>query len=118
MPMIKRDAYVLAGLRRIWRWETARRNCLKATHCASCKEAFPEKNAISQRKKIKKHISYADHIDPACPIEGYKDVNGHPDWNQVYDRMFVGEDKLQALCGPCHAAKTKAENAERRKARD
>lgn len=49
-----------------------------------------------------------DHIDPVIPIEGFKD------WNEVVDRLFCEESGYQAICKPCHDAKTIAENELRR----
>jgi 5-methylcytosine-specific restriction endonuclease McrA len=115
VTLSSREVYILSALRRIWRWEPARKKCLQAENCALCKQPFPFTVVISARSKRKKMESYADHIEPACPIEGYRVVNGHPDMNQVYERMFVDENGLQALCDKCHSAKTKAENAEMRK---
>lgn len=118
MPMLKRDAYLIGAMRRIWRWESGRRECLKATSCAICKKEFEKvaKKGSVRKKPSKDALPYADHIDPVCPLGGYAQVDGHPDWNQVYVRMFRGE--LQAICGLCHAVKTKEENKERKRLRE
>lgn len=118
MPMLKRDAYIIGALRRIWRWESGRRECLKATSCVGCGKAFEkiDKKGSVRRKPSKDALPYADHIDPVCPLVGYIQVDGHPDWNQVYARMFNGA--LQAICGECHAFKTKIENKERKRLRE
>lgn len=49
-----------------------------------------------------------DHIEPVIPVEGLREINGHPDWNQLYERVFT--EWLRALCKECHAANTKAQN--------
>lgn len=98
----KTEIYLRAAFRKVWRWTPSRQACLKdVTACAECKKPARQ--------------YFADHIDPVVPVEGLKLVNGHVDYNQYYERMFKG--KMQALCKKCHSAKTKAENAERRKIR-
>ena len=88
------DSYIKSYLRKIWRWSPTRKDCLKASSCASCKKRSSD--------------LYADHIDPVVNPN-----TGFIDWNTYIDRMFNG--KLQALCEGCHAAKTKEEGTLRRK---
>lgn len=38
-------------------------------------------------------------------------VGSDKDWNEFVARLFVGTEKLQRLCRPCHAIKTKEERA-------
>ena len=56
--------------------------------CADCRGWF-------QQKDIQ-----IDHITPA---------GGDTDWNEFISKLFVGVPKLQRLCTPCHARKTKEE---------
>ncbi len=72
-----------------------RRAVLKTGKCAAC-----------SRRTRKLH---ADHISPVVdPAVGFVD------WNTYIERMG---GKLQALCVPCHKAKTKKEGVARREAR-
>jgi hypothetical protein len=58
-----------------------------------------------------------DHIEPVIPVEGFS--NGKPwDWNEYIGRMYCEPSGYQMLCTVCHKAKTKKENAERKKYRD
>lgn len=64
-----------------------------------------------------------DHIDPIIPVSGWPEApasllyqhDGQPDMNVLVYRTFVTADKLQMVCKPCHKAKSKLENIERRK---
>lgn len=50
-----------------------------------------------------------DHKDAVVPVDG------RPiDWNEYIHRMFCHPDNFQVICEPCHATKSKAENAERK----
>jgi 5-methylcytosine-specific restriction endonuclease McrA len=51
----------------------------------------------------------ADHIDPIVPVTGFDN------WDALIGRLFCELDGFQAICVECHAAKTKEENAERKK---
>src|ERR1043166_6790375 len=86
------NGYIKSHLRKIWRWSSRRRECLKAERCAICN---------MRTKRL-----YADHITPVVSTsEGFKD------WNDYIERLFNG--RLQALCSKCHSKKTKIENEER-----
>lgn len=89
----KSQIYLKSAIRKIWRWSKARRECLKAKTCAVC----------GTKAKL-----FADHIDPV--VDPQKGFQG---WDVYIKRMFDG--KLQAVCKPCHAKKSKEENALRRK---
>src|ERR1051326_8604027 len=93
----KIDAYLKHKFRLSWRfYSNARKTCIKAAVCAVCRK--------------NKRPLYADHIEAVInPKTGFRG------WDEYYNRMFNG--KLQALCRDCHKAKTKKENAERRKTR-
>lgn len=64
--------------------------------CNRCKKWFMQKEI------------QIDHIDP---------VGSSEDWNTFIERLFVGEDKLQKLCKPCHKIKGEEDNA-RKKSKD
>lgn len=61
-------------------------------------------------KKSTKDSKFAiDHIDPVVdPDVGFVDLNTYQ------ERMFVGKEKLQKLCGECHTTKTNSERLPRR----
>lgn len=61
--------------------------------CASCGEAFKEKDTV------------VDHINPVVALEG-----DDYDWNTFINRLYVGADKLQILCIPCHDLKSLQED--------
>lgn len=64
--------------------------------CAQCLGLFPASLVV------------VDHINSVV------DVTGFSSWDDVIARMFCSADGLQVLCKPCHAIKTKEENAQRR----
>jgi len=93
--------FVRSALRSAWqrwppKWEALRmaskpvkgKRYKTEYQCAHCKEWF--KAAEVQ----------VDHIVPA---------GSDADWNKFIEGLFVGVDKLQVLCKPCHAIKTKKE---------
>jgi 5-methylcytosine-specific restriction endonuclease McrA len=63
----------------------------KEYQCNECKDWFKQKDVS------------VDHIIPVGPLRSFEDL---PDF---YRRLFVGPDKLQALCKDCHNRKTQAE---------
>ena len=53
-----------------------------------------------------------DHINPLIrPGEVLEGL----EWDEVVNRLWCDESNLQTLCETCHKAKSKAENAERRR---
>ena len=72
------------------------RKC-KLHKCSACGELFPAKDMR------------ADHIDPIVPVTGFDN------WDALIARLFCEIGGFQAICVECHAVKTKAENAERKK---
>lgn len=61
--------------------------------CAACKKWY-------QQKDIQ-----VDHRTP---------VGSDKDWNTFIRGLFVGKDKLQILCKPCHLVKTNKEKSDAR----
>ena len=59
-----------------------------------------------------KYQAQVDHMDPIIPAHSSLE---HMLWGEVVDRTWCPESNLQVICPTCHKAKTKAENAERRK---
>lgn len=105
------DSYIIAALRKVWRYSPARRavkNRAKvgeAYRCESCQGLF-------ERIEI-------DHIDPVGSCVFTSGPNkGKKNWNEFIERLnYVQEDNLRALCRGCHKEKSVKENAERRKAK-
>lgn len=71
--------------------------------CACCGKLF-------DRKQVD-----CDHRESVVPLEGLPLLNGLPDFNVYIARLFSPIENLQILDKECHRAKTKLENAERRK---
>lgn len=61
--------------------------------CASCLEAFKEKDTV------------VDHIHPVVALEG-----DDYDWNTFINRLYVPAEGLQILCIPCHDIKSLTED--------
>jgi 5-methylcytosine-specific restriction endonuclease McrA len=97
------NTFIRSALRKAWsRWppkfevlKENRRTVTGKRHryeykCAKCKKWFQQK-----------HVQ-VDHITPA---------GSHVNWDTFIEKLFVGKDKLQILCRPCHAVKTKSERS-------
>ena len=65
---------------------------------------------VCNKWKTRKQVE-VDHIHPCGSLKSYEDLVG------FCSRLFVGVDKLQVICKPCHAVKTK-HDAELRKAKE
>lgn len=108
MTPAKRDAYLKAAFRKVWRWGVERKAALAAALkggkyvCKLC----PSGN-LHRKDDVK-----VDHINPVVDPK-----KGFVSWDEYYKRMFVAADGLQVLCDDCHDKKSKAENEERRKTR-
>lgn len=52
-----------------------------------------------------------DHLEPLIPVTtALEDMT----WDEVVDRTWCDINNLRPVCKPCHKAKTKEENKERR----
>jgi 5-methylcytosine-specific restriction endonuclease McrA len=58
------------------------------------------------------YLLQIDHKEPIIPIDRSLDEMS---WDEVVDKVWCDERNLQAVCKPCHKAKSKIENAERRR---
>ncbi len=113
------------AIRKVWHRHPAREQALAAVFISVQeykKDGSPRKNPTqfwlcqicNQRCKKNKSPNYpqihVDHIEPVVPIEG------SISWYTYIQRLFFsGENNLQAICSTCHKAKTKEENAQRRR---
>lgn len=67
--------------------------------CQSCGSSFGQREV------------QVDHIEPIVPIGIMsKDMS----WDEIVNRTFCSEDKLQVLCTTCHKEKSKHENQQRK----
>lgn len=97
---------IIAVLRRIGYRNVTRAEAFKRAHkargvyeCELC------------HAQVKRQDLHGDHIEPVIEPEV-----GFVDFNTYINRLFLG--KIQAICKPCHKAKSKAENEIRRKRRN
>ena len=68
--------------------------------CAICGEAEAKSNMV------------VDHRLPIIPLnKSLTDMS----WDDLINNLWCSKENLDAVCEPCHAAKTKEENAIRRK---
>lgn len=123
-----RDAAIYSALRRAYGTSPAINECMNSGKeeffilckngnqarrvrykCEKCDYAGPK------AKKRKPGVA-ADHIEPIVdPLDGNLLPDGTRNWTKQIDRLFVGRIGLQRLCHTCHSAKSKAENALRKK---
>lgn len=80
--------------------DPSRKRVTRWGRCAECSKLEPL------------YLMEIDHKEPVVPLGSrLEDMS----WDQVIDNVWCDESKLQALCKPCHKAKTKAEGVERRR---
>jgi len=79
--------------------DPSRPRVTKWVRCNQCKQVTPA------------YLAEVDHLIPIVKIE---EIGYNIDCNTLVDRIWCSEDLLQVLDKTCHAAKTKAENAQRR----
>lgn len=91
---------VLRSASRFWKPSEV---CIEKTKLARGIHECPICKRICKRKEMKK-----DHIEPVIPLSGFTT------WDDVINRMFVGEEGWQAICTECHSEKTKKENEQRK----
>lgn len=119
-------AAIASAIRKVWHKHPAREAALNKVRIVVQeykKDGSPKKlksnywicELCDQRCKKQKSSLYpqvhVDHKDPVTPLKG-----DPISWHTYIQRLFFsGADNLQAICSTCHKAKTKAENAERRK---
>lgn len=72
----------------------------KWSFCLDCKKETPT------------YLMEVDHVNPIIRLgEALEDLT----WDTLVERVWCEFDNLRAVCKTCHKAKTKLENAERRR---
>lgn len=91
---------IRSALRKISQWSEAVRNTRTKARvkrglykCESC-------------GKFCKKVD-VDHIEAVGPTPGSRVAPEGYTWDEFINRLFCGEDNLQALCKQCHKSKTK-----------
>lgn len=108
MPSTKRpfdfNKWIISVLKYKWNRSPQREGALVQAlrpygkyECAKC-----------QKWRIKDEIE-VDHIEPVIPVTGWRG------FDVSIPRLFCPKEGLQILCLSCHSAKSKSENAERRR---
>lgn len=108
MPSTKRpfdfNKWVISVLKQKWNRSPQREGALTQAlrpygkyECAKCTQWF-----------VKSEIE-VDHFRPVISVTGWDSFDG------AISRLFCPKEGLQILCLSCHSAKSKLENAERRK---
>lgn len=85
---------------RIEWYDPARPRVTKWSRCSDCQQA----TATYQME--------VDHIVPLVPLGKKLEEMS---WDEVVNRIWCDIVNLQPVCKPCHKAKSKVENAERRR---
>lgn len=80
--------------------DSERPRVTKWCKCQSCLQMVP------------KYLMEVDHIDPVIPID--KTLNDIT-FDELIARIWCNVKNLMAICKVCHKAKSKVENAERRR---
>lgn len=82
----------------------------KEHQCEECLQWFPE--TLNGKGKLTPDV----HIDHQIPVGGFSEdiTKWAEDLAKMYQRTFVTEEHLKALCVECHQKKTNKENEERR----
>lgn len=80
--------------------DPSRKRVTRWGRCAKCQKLEPA------------YLLEVDHMEPIIPVG---ETLEEQSWDQVIDRVWCDESKLQALCDTCHNSKTKEENSERRR---
>lgn len=105
----KRDRLIKSCLRKVW-WYSPQRKAVKARAWTSWGRRY---NCEKCRELVKR--IYVDHIEPVEPVQPPR---RKPSWaeslKRFIQRLFVGEEWLQALCKVCHYEKSRKENEKRK----
>lgn len=102
---------ILAGLGKAWLFWPPRAEVKRR-----CKDPNRPGWFICENKECgeSREVIKIDHIDPCVDP-----VKGNTSWGEYIERRFVfGVVGLQGLCKDCHDAKSKLENAQRKRNKD
>ena len=116
-PNKKERGLVKGALRRVFSRSELRRKIIDASLLKEYSD--PSRKRVTRWSKCaicgRLEATYkmqVDHLDPVQPIGiSLEEMN----WDQIIDNLWCDEAKLQAVCLECHKAKSKLENAERRR---
>lgn len=105
----KEKGYIIAKARQVFCWSSEYRQVKKRVHVVTIGRVYYYRCEKCQERTKEIHV---DHIDPVVPLSGWDG------WDSYFNRLFCSIDNLQALCKPCHKAKTKQEAAVRKAIRE
>lgn len=112
----KEQGLIKGALRRVFSRSDLRRKALSNAKANYSDESRPRVKTWYYCSECKKHYAgfqmQVDHIDPIIPT--YKSLE-EMTWDSLIDRLWCDPSNLVAICLTCHKAKSKVENAERRK---
>lgn len=110
--------YLVAAARKTWQWSPSRTEVLKRVkigidewRCEECLKAVTQVDYITKKGRKRKRIDGAvDHIKPVG-----KQPQSFEEWPAYLAKMYCPIENLMFLCTTCHAIKSKAEAAARKK---
>lgn len=113
----KEQNLIKGGIRRIFSRSELRRRILDKSLVKDYQD--PNRKRVTRWGKCadcgRVEAAYKLEIDHISPIIRPGEVLDGLTWDEVVDRLWCDEDKLQALCDECHSRKTQVENKERRR---
>jgi 5-methylcytosine-specific restriction endonuclease McrA len=113
----KEQNLIKGALRRVFSRSELRRSAL--AKCVVPGYSDPERKRVTKwgrctscNKMEPAYKMQVDHISPVIRLgEALEDLT----WDELIDRLWCIEDNLAPMCVPCHKAKSKAEQKERRR---
>jgi len=104
--------YLVAAIRKTWRWSPERREALKKAQvkpnhwaCAKCAGIFTRAELTTKRGRKRMRMQGAvDHIVPIG-----KQPRKFSEYPAYLKKTFCGVENLQVLCTSCHQGKTNNE---------
>lgn len=108
---------IKGAIRRVFSRSELRRRALDKAHIKDYHD--PSRKRVTRwgrcstcNKLEPLYLLQIDHKEPIIPIDSTLEQMS---WDEVVDNIWCDERNLQAVCKPCHKAKSKIENAQRRK---
>lgn len=111
----KERGLLKASIRRVFSRSDLRRQALEANsiiHTDPLRPRVTKWSWCSECGVIEpRYLMQVDHLEPLIPVTtALEDMT----WDEVVDRTWCDINNLRPVCKPCHKAKTKEENKERR----